>query len=383
VLERGDTLSVSAELMDATNDRHIWGAQYNEKMANLLDIQENISREIMANLRSHLEGEEEKRVSKHYTDNVEAYQLYLKGRYNTEQFTQESVNKGIDYFQQAIAKDPNYALAYAGIAEAYFEVSSQYVAPTEAMPKLKDAAAKALSLDDSLGEAHTLMGMADAVYDHDYVAAEREFRRGTEFNPGSPFVHQWYAYVLTGMGRVDDSLTELKHAEELDPLSDTVGIVYGLHYNFSDQFDRGIDLSRKMIQSDPNLWLGHFYLGWALARTGKYDEAIKSLNEAVNLGASPYAQGYLGYAYAMSGQTAKAHEVAAQMEEAAKKSYVPLYQIAIVYVGLGDKEKTLALLEKSFEAHEEIMTFLKVDSTWASLRPDPRFQDLLHRAGLQ
>ncbi len=383
VLEHGDTLSVSAELMDSTNDRHIWGAQYNEKVSNLLDIQQNISQEIMANLRSHLEGEEEKRVSKHYTDNVEAYQLYLKGRYNTEQFTQESVNKGIDYFQQAIAKDPNYALAYAGIAEAYFEVSSQYVAPREAMPKLKEAASKALSLDDSLAEAHTLMGMAYAAYDHDYPAAEREFKRGTEFNPGSPFVHEWYAYYLTGMGRNKEALVELHRAQELDPLSDTVGVVYGLNFVFSDQFDRAIEQSRKMIQGDPNFWFGHFFLGWALARDGKYDDAIASLNEAIRLGASPYAQGYLGYSYALSGQTAKAREVVTQMEQTSKKTYVPVYQIAIVYVGLGDKNKALELLEKSFEDREEIMTFLKVDSTWQPLRQDPRFQSLLHRAALQ
>jgi len=383
VLEHGDTLSVSAELMDSTNDRHIWGAQYNEKVSNLLDIQQNISQEIMANLRSHLAGEDEKRVSKHYTDNVEAYQLYLKGRYSTEQFTQESVNKGIGYFQQAIAKDPNYALAYAGIAEANFEVSSQYVAPREAMPKVKEAASKALSLDDSLAEAHTLMGMAYAAYDHDYSAAEREFKRGTEFNPGSPFVHQWYAYYLIGMGRNKEALLELQRAQELDPLSDAVGLLYGLNFVFSDQFDRAIEQSRKMIQGDPNFWFGHFFLGWALAREGKYEDAITSLNEAIRLGASPYAQGYLGYAYALSGQTAKAREVVQQMEQASKQSYVPVYQIAIVYVGLGDKEKALALLEKSFEDREEIMTFLKVDSTWAPLRQDPRFQSLLHRAALQ
>ena len=383
VLEHGDTLSISAELMDAKNDRHIWGAQYNEKMANLLDIQENISNEIIANLRSHLGNEEEKKVAKRYTDNVEAYQLYLKGLYNTEQFTQEGVNKGIDYFQQAIAQDPKYALAYAGIAEAYFEVSSQFVSPREAMPKLKAAASKALSLDDSLAEAHTLMGIANAAYDHDYSGAESEFKRGIQLNPGAPFVHQWYAYYLTGMGREEEALAELKRARELDPLSDTVGIILGLNYVFSDQFDRAIEQSRKMIEADPNFWFGHFFLGWALARTGKYDEAIQSLNEAIRLGASPYAQGYLGYAYALSGQTAKAEEVARQMEEAAKQSYVPVYQIAIVYVGLGDKEKVLRLLEQSFEDREEIMTFLKVDSTWASLRPDPRFQALLHRAALQ
>jgi len=337
----------------------------------------------MANLRSHLEANEEKRLSKHYTENVDAYQLYLKGLYNTEQFTQESVNKGIDYFQQAIAKDPNYALAYAGIADAYFEVSSQYVPPREAMPKLQAAASKALSLDDSLAEAHTLMGMADAVYEHDYPGAEKEFKRGTELNPGSPFVHQWYAYCLTGMGRNEEALTEIKRARELDPLSDTVDVVAALNSEFSDEFDRAIEQSRKMIQADPNFWFGHFFLGWALAREGKYDDAIRSLNGAIGLGASPYAQGYLGYAYALSGQTAKARAVAEQMEQGARQSYVPAYQIAIVYVGLGDKGKAFELLQKSFEDREEIMTFLKVDSTWASLRPDPRFQTLLHRAALQ
>ena len=266
--------------MDSANDRHIWGAQYNEKMANLLDIQENISSEIMSNLRSHLEGAAEQRAAKHYTENNDAYQLYLKGLYNTEQFTQESVTKGIDYFHQAIAKDPNYALAHAGIAQAYFEVSSQYLPPREAMPKLKEAASRALSLDDSLAEAHTLMAMADAAYDHDYHAAEKEFQRGVQLNPGSPFVHEWYAYVLTGLARNEEAEAELKRAQDLDPLSDTVGLLYGLHYVFSDQFDRAVDESRKMIQADPNFWFGHFFLGWAQARKGNYEEAIKELERS-------------------------------------------------------------------------------------------------------
>jgi tetratricopeptide (TPR) repeat protein len=188
---------------------------------------------------------------------------------------------------------------------------------------------------------------------------------------------------LTGLGKNDEARAELKRAQELDPLSDTVDLIYGLNFVFSDEFDRAIERSNKMIQSDPNFWFGHFFLGWALAREGKYDDAIRSLNEAVRLGASPYAQGYLGYAYAMSGQTAKARAVAQQMEQTARQSYVPAYQIAIVYVGLGERDKVFDLLQKSFEDREEIMTFLKVDSTWASLRPDPRFQSLMHRAALQ
>ena len=383
VLERGDTLSVSAELMDSSNDRHIWGQQYNEKMSDLLTIQESISQEIMDNLRSHLAGEQEKLVAKHYTDNVEAYQLYLKGRYNTELFTQESVKTGIDYFQQAIAKDPNYALAYAGIAEAYFEVSSQYMSPLEAMPKLKAAASKALSLDNSLAEAHTLAGMADAVYDYDYPVAEQEFKKGRELNPGSPFVHEWYAYYLSGMGKNDDALAELKRAQALDPLSDVVNIVYGLNYCFSNEYDRALEKAKQMIQQDPNLWFGHFYAGWAMARQKKYDEAIKELSEAIRLGASPYAHGYLGYAYALSGQTGKAKEVVQQMEARSKEVYVPLYQIALVYVGLGDREKVIQLLQTSLRDHEEIVFFLKVDSTWDSVKPDPRFQEMMKKAALK
>jgi serine/threonine protein kinase/tetratricopeptide (TPR) repeat protein len=380
VVERGANLSISTELVDAQDDRHIWGEQYNVKLTDLLAIQEEISKEITANLRLRLGGDAEKHLTKHYTQNVEAYQLYLKGRYYSDQFTQEGVQRGIQYFHQAIEKDPNYALAYAGIAQAYFAVSSQFLSPRDAMPKVKDASSKALELDDTLAEAHTFLGMFKSFYDHDYPAAESQFKRGTELNPGSAFVHQWYAYHLTAMGREGEALTELKRARELDPLSDTVSLLFSVCFLFSRQYDQAMEQSRKMIEADPNFWWGHFLLGWAEAQTGEYEKAIQSLDRATHLDASPYAEAYLGYTYALSGKKDKARTVLRDLEEKSKQVYVPRYQIAVVYVGLGEKDKALELLQKAYDDREEV--FLNVNPTWDSLRSDPRFQGLLHRAGL-
>ena len=382
IVERGDDLSISAELIDTRDDRHIWGEQYNVKLTDLLAIQQKISKEITANLRSRLATKEETALPKQYTSNADAFQLYLKGRFYSDQATVAGVQRGVEYFHQAIDRDPHYALAYVGIADAYFLLSSQFLSPREAMPKVKDAATKALQLDESLAEAHTMLAMVNAFYEYDFPSAGVEFKRGVELDPGSASAHQWRGYYLIAMGQQQEALDELTKARELDPLSDTVSLLLSVSFLFSRQYDLSIQQSRKMIEAEPDFWWGHFLLGWAEAETGKFEDAIQALDRATQLDSSPYPLAYLAYANARSGKKDKALKALSELEQKSHQVYVPRYQIAAVYVGLDDKNKALDCLQQAFSNREEIIAFLKVDPTWDTLRTDAKFQNLLHRAGL-
>jgi serine/threonine protein kinase/tetratricopeptide (TPR) repeat protein len=382
IVERGDDLSISAELTDTRDNRHIWGEQYNVKLTDLLAIQEKISKQINENLRLRLSGKETAALPKQYTSNAEAFQLYLKGRFYSDQATVAGVQRGVEYFHQAIDRDPHYALAYVGIADAYFLLSSQFLPPREAMPKVKDAATKALQLDESLAEAHTMLAMVNAFYEYDFPRADTEFKRGVELDPGSASAHQWRGYFLIARGQQQEALDELTKARELDPLSDTVSLLLSVSFLFSRQYDQSIQQSRKMIEAEPDFWWGHFLLGWAYAEIEKYDEAIQALDRATHLDSSPYPVAYLGYADARSGKKDKALQTLQELEQKSHQLYVPRYQIAAVYVGLGDKAKAADCLQQAFSNREEIIAFLKVDPTWDTLRSDSRFQNLLHRAGL-
>ncbi len=382
IVERGNDLSISAELIDTRDDRHIWGEQYNVKLTDLLAIQEKISREITANLRLRLGGKEDAVLPKQYTRNADAFQLYLKGRFYSDQGTVAGVQRGVEYFHQAIERDPHYALAYVGIADAYFLLSSQFLSPREAMPKIKEAATTALQLDESLAEAHTMLAMVNAFYEYNFSGADSEFKRGVELDAGSASAHQWRGYFLIARGQQQEALDELTKAKELDPLSDTVSLLLSVSFLFSRQFDQSIQQSRKMIEAEPDFWWGHFLLGWAEVETGKYEEAIQSLNRATQLDSSPYPLAYLGYANARSGKKDKALQALQELQQKSNQVYVPRYQIAAVYVGLSDKDKAFEYLQQTFSNREEIIAFLKVDPTWDTLRSDARFQNLLHRAGL-
>ncbi len=360
----------------------MWGEQYNVKMTDLLAIQQKISKKINENLRKRLSGKEDSALPKQYTSNAEAFQLYLKGRFYSDQATVAGVQRGVEYFHQAISRDPHYALAYVGIADAYFLLSSQFVPPREAMPKVKDAATKALQLDESLAEAHTMLAMVNAFYEYDFPSAGAEFKRGVELDPGSASAHQWRGYFLIATGQQQEALDELTKARELDPLSDTVSLLLSVSFLFSRQYDQSLQQSREMIEAEPDFWWGHFLLGWAEAETGKYDEAIQSLDRATHLDSSPYPLAYLAYASARSGNKERALKALQELEQKSHKVYVPRYQIAAVYVGLNDKAKALDSLQQAFSNREEIIAFLKVDPTWDPLRSELRFQDLLHHAGL-
>ncbi len=384
VVQRGDNLSISVELVDASNNRQIWGQQYNRKMSDLLAMQSEISREISEELRLRLTGEERKRVTKQYTANAEAYQLYLKGRYHWNKRTREELKRGVEYFNQAVEKDPNYALAYAGIADCY-GVPAIGLSPPEAMPKAKDAAMKALSIDDTLAEAHTSLANVLVRYDWDWSAAEREFKRAIELNPNYPTAHYWYALYLAGMGRQEEARREAQRAQELDPLSLVTNWHVGIIFSYARQHDRVIEQLRKTLELDPNFAGAHDDLGWTYAMMGRYEEAAAELQTAIKLsGEATHFMADLAIVYALSGKRGEAQKIIDQLLGLAKQRYVAPYRMAQIYVALGDRNRAFEWLEKGYRERSfgESVMDLKASPFWDPIRSDPRYVDLLRRLNL-
>ncbi len=384
VVQRGDGLSISLELVDVENNSHLWGEEYSRKLADLLAIQGDITRDISDKLRRRLSGEKEKRLAKRNTTNPEAYQLYLKGRYYAEKLTKEGVNKGIEYFHQAIDLDPNYALAYDGLSYAYAVASVDlFFSPREAMPKASEAAKKALELDDNLPEAHTEMGIVNFGYEFDWSAAERELRRAIELRPSYAPAHEYYGWYLVSVGRFDEGIEESKRARELDPLSIETNTFVGQNFYFAHRYDQVIDQLRKTLDMDPTYWYARMLLGLAYEAKGDLSPAVAELQKARKIETSiPWLLAELGHAYAVSGKKREAEQVLNELKDWSKRSYVPAYGIAEVYVGLGEKEQALASLEKAYADRSMLLTFLKVDPEFDSLHSAPGFKDLVRRVGL-
>jgi len=380
--QRAVGLKVLVELVNVADGSLLWGDQYNCNTSDILNMQDEISAEITKRLLLRLTREEQKALAKRYTEDPEAYQLYLRGRYYSDRWTAEVMDRGIPYYEQAIERDPAYALAYTGIAEAYYGMSSQFVSPREAMPKMRDAATRALAIDETLAEAHALLGIVRAFYEHDWAGAEAEFTRALRLNFGSASAHDWYGYYLTAIGSKEGAFNELALARELDPLSNKINLVLGLSFVMARQYDKAIEQLKKTIEMDPDFWLGHLWIGWSYEQIGKRDQALEELSKAFKLGASPYATAYLGYVQAVAGRTAEAEALVHALVEHFTQRYVSPHHIAIIYAGLGQRDKAFEWLEKAYEHREEILVFLNVDSTWDNLRQDPRFHDLLRRIGL-
>jgi serine/threonine-protein kinase len=382
VAQRGPYLSISVELEDVASNSHLWGEHYNRKFSDIFEVQESMSREISEKLRLHMTRETRKAMTQRYTENVESYQLYLKGRFYADLWTPEGVQQAINFFQQAIKKDPNYALAHAAMANAHWALSSQFVAPKEAMPKVKECALQALVIDETLPEAHTALAVVKAVYEHDFAGAEQEFKRAVDLNPGSASAHEWYGYVLTPLGREAEAAMQIKLALELDPFSVTVNSSLGLSYFWSGRYDAAIEQFQKTFLLAPDLWWAHFFMGWAYDRKGMQQEALAALDEAIRLG-STYAAAYRSYMHARSGETAEAERLLLELQTQLQGAYVSPHHVAIIYAGLGDRERTFEWLEKAYDSREEAMMFLNVDPTWDDLREDSRFQSLVKRVGLK
>ena len=382
MLQRDDTMLISAELIDIRDNKQLWGEKYQRKLADMLAVQREIAREITNNLRPTLSGIDLSMANKQYTASAEAYQLYLKGRFHWNKRTPADFQKAIMYFQQAIDRDPNYALAYSGIADTYTLLTGFTTdRPRDVMPKAKEAALKALELDDRLAEAHASLGQVSAYYDYDFTTAEREFRRALELNPNYPSAHQWLAEHLLVMKRFDESIAEIRRALELDPLSFAMNRVYAGILLEARRFDEAIAQYQKTIELDPNSPQTPFFLGRAYEAKGMYDEAVRQYTTAAAMsGFPPDKLAKMNEAYKESGWKAYV-EIA--MEESVRRGSQPgPYVVAGFYARLGRKEEALAWLQKGYEERDFRMRFLSVHYEFDAFRSDPRFAGLVRKMGL-
>jgi TolB-like protein/Flp pilus assembly protein TadD len=386
IIQRGDNLTISAELVDVRHNKLLWGEQYDRKMSDLLATQREIAREIVEKLRLKV-SREEKGLAKHYTESNEAYQLYLRGRFYWNKRTEEGMRKSLEYYQQSIERDPNFALAYSGLADAYDLLGAPdatgAMPPDEAMPKAKAAALKALEIDDKLAEPHVSLAHVKYYYDRDWATAEREYKRAIELNPNYPTAHQWYAVYLMSAGRFDEAVAKNRRAQELDPLSLPINMTLGWVLLTARQNDQSVEQLRKTLEMDPNFALAHHRLGMAYEQQRKYEEAIAEFKQVINLtSGKPLGIAALSHAYAMSGQRAEAQKLLAELQEQSKVRFVSPTSVAVIFAALGDKDQAFAWLEKADRERDGILVRLKVDSRFDSLRSDPRFADLVRRVGL-
>jgi adenylate cyclase len=382
VMRVGDNVRITAQLIDAPADRHLWAKSYERDSRDVLALQDEVALAIAREVNVELTPDEQARFANSRAVNPEAHDAYLKGRYFLQSFSQERVRKAIEQFEQAIKIDPNFALAYTGLADAYNYGEDWYYPANDVMPKARAAAQKALQLDDSIAEAHTTLGIGLYEYDYNLPAGEREFRRAIELNPNYAEAHVWYGYLLLAQGRFDQSLAEMNRAVELDPLSseNLGGPAWPLM--FLGKYDAANEQSRKALDLDPDFFLSQFMLGWSDIEAGKYHDAVAELEKTRKMDSPPFVVGFLGYAYAMAGDRAKAEATIAELNQISAHRYVSPFCTEIVYLGLGDRARALDGLDKSYDARSWWLLFLKVDKMYDPLRSEPRFIALLKKVGL-
>lgn len=383
-LRVGDRLIIKTELVDTTDGAQIWGEQYNRSPSDILVVQEEIAKEISEKLQVKLTAQEQKRLIKRYTENTEAYEAYLKGRHYWNKRTVEDFKKGIEYFQQAIEKDPRYALAYAGLADSYILLATYNILPpTEAIPEARMAAMKALEIDDKLAEAYISLATIEGEHEWNWSIAEKEFKQAIKINPNYAIAHQWYGEYLVVMGRFDEALAAIKRAHQLDPLSLVVNLALGDVFYYTRRYDEAIEQYGKTLEIDSNFAFAYSYLGSAYLQKALYAEAIAELEKARELsGGEPLIVAWLGYAFALAGEKDKARDMLDELKERSKREYISSYYLAIIYAGLDEKDQAFEYLEKAYEERSSWLPRLKAEPKFDSLRSDQRFADLLQRVGL-
>jgi tetratricopeptide (TPR) repeat protein len=370
-------------LIDVRNDRQIWGSQYTRKAADIMAIQEQISREISEKLQLRLSGEQKQRMTRHATEDTEAYQMYLQGRYYWNKRTLEGVQQSIDFFQQAIQKDSRYALAYAGQADAYALLGDLNVLPArEVTPKVKAAASKALELDDTLGEAHTSLAYAK-FHEWDWAGAEKEFKRAIELNGNYPTAHAWYGEYLMVLGRFDEARAEMDRANELSPLSPVVNLALGYRFYYARQLSEAIEQCQKTLAMDNGLLAAHVCLGRAYLQQSSTAEAVAEFRKALQLSDGDTNElAALGLGMAASRQGAEARKILDQLKERSQQTYVQPMWLAVIYIALGNQDQAFDWIQKAYDDRSAWLVYLKVDPLFDNVRQDARFTDLLRRVGL-
>jgi len=386
VVRSGNRVRIAGQLIDARTDTHLWAKNYESDLRDILAVQSDVAQAIAHEIEIKLTPQEQARFALTRPVDPEAYEGFLKGRYYWYRRTPDALQKALEYLQRAIARDPTYALAYAGLADAYNSLGWDLFAvlpPAEAFPKAKAAAEKSLELDANCGEAHAVLGWAATGYDWDWVTAEKEFRRAIELKPQYGPVHIWHSHFLMAMDRIEESFEESKRAIECDPLGLVLNTHMGWHYLYLREDHQAIEQLSKTLELDPSFILARMFLGEAYEQAGMFEKAIAEFEKAVNLSQRhPIYLSGLGHAYGVSGQRDDALKTIEELQQLSSQVYVPARGIAEIYIGLGDKEQAFAWLEKALEQRNGWLIHVKGNPRYDSLRGDPRYQGLLQRMGL-
>ena len=387
VRKSGDRLRITAQLIEAESGFHLWSETFDRELTDIFEIQDAIARAIAERLQVTVMAGDQTPLARHGTEDLEAYELTLQGRFHANQLSQEALEQAIDYFDQAIIRDPRYAPAYAGKAFAYGNLSAlEYLPPLVAMPETKAAARRAIQLDNSLSAAHTWLGFAYLFFDWDWTAAEQELVTALELNPNSAEAHLVYTAYLASQGRMDEAVSHVRRAQEIDPKSI---MVYaggsGTQWTFlmARRYAESIEEGRRAVDLDPENSFAHAHLGLALVENGVFGEGITELEKATRLEDAPMLKAFLAYGYAEAGRESDARALLSEVEEISRERYTCAYEIAVVHLSLGDEDAAIEWLDKAFEDSAACIPLLNVDPRLDNLRDDPRFQELLDRVGFE
>jgi TolB-like protein/DNA-binding winged helix-turn-helix (wHTH) protein/tetratricopeptide (TPR) repeat protein len=380
----GDRVRIRAQLIDCATDRHLWAQSYDRDMKDVLSMQTEAAREIADQVRGSVGSPQlSLHAAKPAPVNPDAYEAYLKGRYFWNKRTPDGLNKSIEFFQDAIAKDPSFAAAYAGLADSYSILGSDVLPADVANSKARAAATKAIELDPSIAEGHAALALVEFYYDWNWKQSEEEFRRAIELNPNYATAHQWYSYYLTAMLRFPEAVEQAETAQQIDPLSLSINTSVATRYRHAGRLDDAVQLNRRTLEMDPTFVPAHFSLAAVYENQGSWPQAINEYKKVIELRpGDPSALAALAYIYARSGQQDEARKILSQLTETSKQHYVASFEIATIFAGLDDADHTMLWLDKSYKQHESQIPFLESDDRFNALHSDPRFQDLVHRLGL-